>query len=103
VIKISDFGCCTSTEGVVRETFCGTRDYQSPEMLMNTEHGLATDVWSLGIIAYELLTGKAPLLNKSDPMRAKLMVSVFLNWCSYGVLMIFFRYLRILVRKLRAF
>lgn len=51
-------------------------------MLMNIEHGLATDIWSLGVIACELLTGKTPKLSRTNPMEG-LTVSGFYKGCSF--------------------
>jgi serine/threonine protein kinase len=42
-------------------------DYQSPEMLMDKEYGTSTDIWSLGILIYELLSGKTPRMNRKKP------------------------------------
>lgn len=45
----------------VRETFCGTLDYLAPEMLeKGHKHDFTVDVWSVGVLAYELLTGLSP-------------------------------------------
>lgn len=41
-------------------TFCGTYEYLSPEMIIGKEYDEKIDIWSLGIIMYELLTGKTP-------------------------------------------
>ena len=58
-LKIADFGW-SSTHDSYRNTFCGTLDYISPEMIMGTGHNDKLDVWSTGVLMYELLHGKAP-------------------------------------------
>jgi aurora kinase len=39
---------------------CGTLDYVSPEMVTNREYTKEVDLWSLGVLTYELLFGSAP-------------------------------------------
>lgn len=59
-VKLADFGWCVHTPQSRRQTFCGTLDYLSPEMLAGKGHDKRIDHWSLGCIAYELLVGKPP-------------------------------------------
>ena len=44
-----------------RNTFCGTLDYLAPEMIDKShKHDAGVDIWSLGVLAFELLTGSSP-------------------------------------------
>ncbi|TPP52768.1 Protein kinase domain family protein [Leishmania donovani] len=55
------------TEGVAegRRTVCGTLDYLSPEMVSGQAHSAKTDVWSLGVMLAEMLTGTPPFYTES--------------------------------------
>ncbi|MFO8082870.1 MAG: protein kinase [Desulfobacterales bacterium] len=57
-IKILDFGlaCRCGTDG----RFCGTPVYMSPEQIECMQIDERTDIYSLGIMAYELVTGCRP-------------------------------------------
>ena len=61
-IKIIDFGLAVQLSSLEeeRQTLCGTPNYISPEVILNTSYGLSTDLWSLGCILYALLTGTPP-------------------------------------------
>ena len=48
---------------VMRNTFCGTLDYASPEIVEHKEYDESVDVWCIGVLTYELLIGKAPFEN----------------------------------------
>ena len=41
-------------------TLCGTPDYLAPEQITKAGHGFEVDFWSLGVLAFELLTAVSP-------------------------------------------
>ncbi|OAF68345.1 Serine/threonine-protein kinase SAK, partial [Intoshia linei] len=61
-IKIADFGLATLLDesNSKKFTICGTPNYISPEVASKNAHGLESDVWSLGIMLYTMLTGCPP-------------------------------------------
>lgn len=59
-IKIADFGWSVHSPLSRRDTVCGTPDYLPPEMIANEPHDHAVDIWSVGVLCYELLVGKTP-------------------------------------------
>ena len=61
IIKLCDFGWCAKLEeGQQRVTFCGTTEYMSPELVNHEEYSKEIDVWSLGILLYEMIHGYSP-------------------------------------------
>ena len=59
VLKIADFGW-SNMGNDIRNTFCGTPEYLSPEMLTGSGHNEKLDIWTLGVLMYEMLHGKPP-------------------------------------------
>lgn len=61
-IKLADFGLSKVLESfeTLTNSFCGSPEYMSPEMLLGSGHGFAVDYYSLGAILFEMLTGLPP-------------------------------------------
>ncbi|KAJ8974218.1 hypothetical protein NQ317_018141 [Molorchus minor] len=64
-IKIADFGWSVHPPSSRRTTLCGTLDYLPPEMVCGKTHNEKVDLWSLGVLCYEFLTGKPPFESSS--------------------------------------
>jgi len=61
VAKLTDFGWSNYIQGdIKRTTVCGTPVYLAPEIINNTGHDEKVDIWCIGVLMFELLTGSAP-------------------------------------------
>ncbi|XP_060803498.1 serine/threonine-protein kinase unc-51 isoform X1 [Amyelois transitella] len=61
ILKIADFGFARFLEeGNMAVTLCGSPMYMAPEVIMSLKYDAKADLWSLGTIVYQCLTGKAP-------------------------------------------
>lgn len=69
IVKILDFGIA-KVRGHTRLTLmgatAGTLEYMSPEQARGEEIDYRTDIWSAGVIMYEMLTGKLPFRGEYD-------------------------------------
>ena len=50
----------------LRRTFCGTFEYMSPEVVNLTYYNENIDIWSLGILLYEMIHGYTPFDAKTS-------------------------------------
>lgn len=67
--KLTDFGAVKAAEGtrLTRPNeFIGTPAYMSPEQVNSSEVDSRSDIYSLGIVAFQLLTGQVPFEGDSD-------------------------------------
>ena len=61
VLKIADFGFARDVqEAGLAETLCGSPLYMAPEILQNRRYGVKADLWSVGAVLFELVSGKPP-------------------------------------------
>ncbi|XP_037536623.1 serine/threonine-protein kinase ULK1a [Nematolebias whitei] len=60
-IKIADFGFARHLQtNTMAATLCGSPMYMAPEVIMSQNYDAKADLWSIGTIVYQCLTGKAP-------------------------------------------
>jgi serine/threonine protein kinase len=64
-IKIADFGFAKiynedKVNPDLKQTYCGSPLYMAPEILYYQKYDNKSDLWSVGIIIYEMITGNPP-------------------------------------------
>ena len=59
-IRICDFGIASHISSKEEKHILGTVNYLAPEVIQNKKYSIQSDIYSLGIIFYELLTGDLP-------------------------------------------
>jgi len=60
-LKIADFGFARFLQdGVMAATLCGSPQFMAVEILLSKPYDCKADLWSIGTILYQCLTGKAP-------------------------------------------
>ena len=76
IVKLADFGMAkiyTKEDNPLEHTYCGTPMYMSPEMATGRLYSPNIDLWSFGVILYEMMYGENPFkTNSYEGLKKKL-------------------------------
>lgn len=80
-IKIIDFGLATKLDpNELVKISTGTAEFAAPEIVEREPVGFYTDMWSIGVLAYVLLSGLSPFAGKEKKQRiCFIFAEMFLN------------------------
>ena len=83
-VKLADFGFCAKlgNEAEKRKTSVGTPFWMAPEIINSTKHSFSADLWSMGIMLIEMISGEPPFFNYS-PNEAMLKIALLKNHPPY--------------------
>ncbi|RVW85106.1 Serine/threonine-protein kinase ATG1a [Vitis vinifera] len=60
LLKIGDFGFARDLTQGLADTQCGSPLYMAPEIIQNQKYDAKADLWSVGAILFQLVTGRPP-------------------------------------------
>eukprot|EP01088_Endostelium_zonatum_P007114 TRINITY_DN19287_c0_g1_i1.p1 TRINITY_DN19287_c0_g1~~TRINITY_DN19287_c0_g1_i1.p1 ORF type:complete len:553 (-),score=157.26 TRINITY_DN19287_c0_g1_i1:133-1791(-) len=75
-VKIADFGYAAqlSQQKQKRNTVVGTPYWMAPELIRGQDYDAKVDIWSLGIVVYEMAEGDPPYM-ENPPLRSLFLIS----------------------------
>ena len=69
ILKLCDFGWSVKLNNDKRTTFCGTVEYMAPEIIKKQKYDESIDVWSLGVLLYELVHSYSPFCSGDSDLK----------------------------------
>lgn len=73
VIKVADFGFARHLTDDMAATFCGSPLYMAPEIMKGASYDARSDLWSIGVVLFQAITGDVPFKASSlERLKAKL-------------------------------
>lgn len=85
-LLLTDFGLSkVATDDATCSSMLGTVEYMAPEVIKGEKYGKAVDWWSLGALAYDLMTGSPPFRGNNNHkiqqniLKQKLIMPYFLS------------------------
>jgi calcium/calmodulin-dependent protein kinase I len=81
-VLLGDFGLAKLVSEGLTDTRVGTKGYQAPQIVRGHVYNHKCDIWSVGVVAYEILHGKLPFNRKlgEEELYDKMMTSNFAIW-----------------------
>ena len=81
IAKLTDFGWSNYIqEDKERKTVCGTPIYLAPEIIKETGHDERVDIWCIGVLLFELTTGKVPFQGNDIETLKTNILHLKINW-----------------------
>ena len=78
---LTDFGWSNyAPKNVRRQTVCGSPLYLPPEMVKGATHDKTADIWCIGVLLFELLTGTAPFSGRDMQTVALNILKLNISW-----------------------
>lgn len=76
-VKLTDFGVSQLISASTRskDVICGTPGYLAPECFAGGEYGPEADLWALGVVLYQCITGRQPFYGRE--LRASVRLTLF--------------------------
>ncbi|KAH3678445.1 hypothetical protein WICMUC_001462 [Wickerhamomyces mucosus] len=91
-LMITDFGAAkmvdddkVDEEPTSKSSFVGTAEYVSPELLKFNRSGVESDIWALGCIFYQFITGFPPFKGQTEYQTFEKIVNLQYQWPSYYI------------------